>query len=341
MPDSGVRASRGGAIATFVLAAAVAVPALLATGAESLSAQGLTKSSPVRLAQSNDMPPSDIPGGASEGSDAGGMVVRVERLENQLRAANGAIEELQNQQHRLEEQLKRFQTDVEFRFSNGRGAGAAPIAEGQPPAPGPAPIAAKPGKRSDAFDPNADPNAVGAPHPLGTTAPSPPLANPQGAVNAPLQLSRNNPDAASGPAPATPNVIPGIGGPPDDPREQFNAAMETYRGGQYEQAEQQFRAFVAKNTGNRLTADAIFYIGESYFQRQRPREAAEQYLKLSTDYSKSSRAPEGMLRLGQSLAALGNNDQACATFGEVGRRYPTAASAVKKGVEREMLKDHC
>src|ERR1700733_4990101 len=115
MLDSGVRASRGGAIATFVLAAAVAIPALLATGAESLSAQGLTKSSPVRLAQSNDMPPSDIPGGASEGSDAGGMVVRVERLENQLRAANGAIEELQNQQHRLEEQLKRFQTDVEFR----------------------------------------------------------------------------------------------------------------------------------------------------------------------------------------------------------------------------------
>jgi TolA-binding protein len=48
-----------------------------------------------------------------------------------------------------------------------------------------------------------------------------------------------------------------------------------------------------------------------------------------------------MLRLGQSLAMLGNNEQACATFSEVGRRFPTAANAVKKGVEREMQKDHC
>src|ERR1700733_9880576 len=116
MLDSGVRASRSGAIATFAFAAAVAVPAFLIAGGERVSAQALNRSSTVRLAQqSNDMPPSDIPGGASEGSDAGAMVVRLERLENQLRAANGAIEELQNQQHRLEEQLKRFQTDVEFR----------------------------------------------------------------------------------------------------------------------------------------------------------------------------------------------------------------------------------
>ena len=79
-----------------------------------------------------------------------------------------------------------------------------------------------------------------------------------------------------------------------------------------------------------MAPDAVFFIGESFFKRSRPREAAEQYLKLSTDYSKSSRAPESMLRLGQSLAALGNNEQACATLGEVGRRYPSAAATVAK-----------
>ena len=76
-------------------------------------------------------------------------------------------------------------------------------------------------------------------------------------------------------------------------------------------------------------------------QRSRPREAAEQYLKLSTDYSKSSRAPEGMMRLGQSLAMLGNAEQACATFAEVGKRYPSASAQVKKTVEREMQTHHC
>jgi TolA-binding protein len=48
-----------------------------------------------------------------------------------------------------------------------------------------------------------------------------------------------------------------------------------------------------------------------------------------------------MVRLGQTLAALGNRDQACATFAEFGRRYPTATASVKRLAERETTKNHC
>ncbi len=324
--------------------AALIAAALAIAGAPSLRAEDLTgpRAAPLpRMAQSGGLPPGDVPGdSADQGGDAGALVVRVERLENQLRAANGAIEELQNQQRRLEEQIKRFQEDVEFRLGGAHGAAPGAIAEAAP---------AKPGKRSDAFDPSIDPNATGAPRPIGTTPPSAPLTNAPPAVGAPLDLSRSGASTAASPPPGGPldaaqpgpAVIAGIGGPPDDPRDQFNAALEAYRGGQYEQAEQQFRAFLSRNANNRLAPDAVFYLGETFLQRSRPREAAEQYLKVSTDYAKSPRAPEGMLRLGQSLAALGNNDQACATFGEVGRRYPNASAAVKKGVERETQRDHC
>ena len=98
---------------------------------------------------------------------------------------------------------------------------------------------------------------------------------------------------------------------------------------------------MAGNSGHRLTPDAVFYIGETYFQRSRPREAAEQYLKVTTDYAKSSRAPESLVRLGQTLAALGNGEQACATFSELGKRYPNATASVKRLAEREAAKDHC
>jgi tol-pal system protein YbgF len=288
----------------------------------------------MRIAQSNDMPPTDIPGGpmGGESGDAGALVVRIDRLENQLRAANGAIEELQNQQHRLEEQFKKFQEDVEFRLNGGKGA--APVAQTATPL--------RPAKRDDAFDPNADPNAAGAPRPLGSTPPSAPLDLSHNNV-APRPLPPAGPGAPAGPLANSegPAVIPAIDAPPDDPRMQLNTAEDLLRTGQYDLAEQQLRAFLAKNGNNRFAAEAIFNLGETYLRRSRPREAAEQYLKLSTDYSKSPRAPEGMLRLGQSLAALGNNDQACATLGEIGRRYPTASSLVKKGVETEMQKDHC
>lgn len=314
------RARRG---APFFAAAAL----LALAGASNLRAQEGAAgrlATPMRLAQSDGSPPGDIP--VDSGMDAGALVVRVDKLENQLRAANGAIEELQNQNRRLSEQLKRFQEDIEFRLSNGKGV--APAAE----TPAPAKIA----KRPDAFDPQADPNAPGAPRQLGTTSPSPPLAQTPN-VSAPLEL--RSPSSPAGPlAEQEPNVITGPSG--DEARDSYNAAYDAYKAGQYEKAEQQFRVFLAKNPGSKMAPDAVFFIGESFFRRSRPREAAEQYLKLSTDYAKSSRAPESMLRLGQSLAALGNNEQACATLGEVARRYPRATMTVNKSVE-EMQKDHC
>jgi tol-pal system protein YbgF len=293
------------------------------------------------------LPPADIPGGEpGDPGDAAGLVVRINRLEEELRQAYGRIEELQNAQHRLETQMQKLRQDIEFRLGD-RSGGPPPdsnVAEA-PLAPDQPAVAPRP-RRSDAFDPNADPNAPGAPRPLGTTPPSTPLArespaplaHEQPAAGAPLELGK-------GPAPATqpsgPTVVGSGVAMLDQPREQYNAALQAFQAGQYPEAETGFKAFLAANPAHRLSPDAIFYIGETYLQRSRPREAAEQFLKVTTDYSRSSRAPESMVRLGQTLAALGNSEQACATLTEFGKRYPTASTSVKKLAERESTKDHC
>jgi tol-pal system protein YbgF len=284
-------------------------------------------------------PPADVPGGAE--GDPAQLVLRVNQLEEELRQANGRIEELENAEHRLEAELQKFRQDVEFRFGDRSGSAPrdADIAEAPeaPPSPG-EPAAAPRPKKSDAFDPDADPNAPGSPRPLGTTPPSAPLAREAQAAGQPLELGKAPPPAppASGP------MIVGSGvAMLDQPREQFNAALQAFQAGQYPEAEAGFKAFLAANPSHRLSADAVFYIGETYLQRSRPREAAEQYLKVTTDYSKSGRAPESMVRLGQTLAALGNNEQACATLTEFGKRYPAASASVKKLAEHESAKDHC
>lgn len=264
--------------------------------------------------------------------DPGALVVRIDRLEDELRHANGQIEELQNQNARLQEQFKRFREDVEFRLSGAKPSGGAaappPVALSEP-----SPVV-KP-RKGDAFDPALDPNAPGAPRVIGSTAPSAPLG-------APLEIERPTPlGVAPKPADAPPTIVTSGLDFTDRPKEQFNSAVEAYKAGQYADAEAQLKAFLSTNSTHRLAPDAIFFLGETYLQRSRPREAAEQYLKLSTDFSRSTRAPDGMMRLGQSLAMLGNSEQACATFAEVGKRYPTASSQVKKTVEREMQKDHC
>ena len=293
-------------------------------------------------------PPADVPGAAPAADDqAAELVLRINRLEEALRQANGRIEELENAERRLEDQLQKFRRDVEYRFGEQPGEGSVPPVASAPAAVMPSsaggppvtviepPVTVKP-RKSDAFDPNADPNAPGAPQPLGTTAPSAPLIRSVPPAGAPLELGRAPPPPSTGP------TIVGSGvAMLDVPREQFNTALQAFQNGQYQQAEDGFKSFMAANVGHRLTPDAIFYIGETYFQRARAREAAEQYLKVTTDYARSSRAPESMVRLGQALAALGNSEQACATFAEFGKRYPNATQSVKKLAEREIAKDHC
>ena len=71
------------------------------------------------------------------------------------------------------------------------------------------------------------------------------------------------------------------------------------------------------------------------FQSQQYHDAAEAFLTVSTKYETTARAPDALLRLGQSLAALGEKEAACASLGEVLRKYPRASLTVKQNVDRE------
>jgi len=316
---------RRGTLEIMVKHGTLAIGLLVALGAFGARAQALDPNSAtppmIELAQLS--PPADVPD-ANAPMDPAQLLVRIDRLEADLRLANGQIEQLQNNQRRLEDALKKFQTDMEFRLDQGAPVGVAA------PAPSATPKSAK---KADAFDPNANPNAPGAPKTLGTTQPSQPLA-PAGP---PMALSKPMP------AEAPPTVITANNGIDfsDAPRQQYNDSLDAYRAGQYEKAETGFKAFLAANPSHRLTADATFFLGESFLQRSRPRDAAEQYLKVSTDFSKSARAPMAMMRLGQSLAMLGNAEQACGTFAEFSKRYPSADANLRKSVQREQERDHC
>ena len=109
----------------------------------------------------------------------------------------------------------------------------------------------------------------------------------------------------------------------------------------YAVAEESFRNFLKKHPGEKLSSEAAYWLGESLFQRQRYRDAAEAFLNVSTKYETSSKAPDALFRLGQSLAALGEKEAACASLGEVARKFPRATSNLKQSVEREQKRVRC
>ncbi|MBI3434278.1 MAG: tol-pal system protein YbgF [Proteobacteria bacterium] len=314
-------------------------------------------------------------------SSAADLVVRLEQIENHLRQLTGAIEQLQFRNQQLDQQLRRLQDENDPRARE-TGARAAPGARAAvPPAAAPQPAqvqSAIPARRSEVFDPALTPNAPGAPRPLGTTAPSPPLAGdeiaagdapPVGApggraAGAPLDLSTLAGSNARDPALAPPPAArPGEGGllPPPPPRnpsatgaqvlatlppartpkDDFDAAYGQLTRKDYAVAEEGFRAFVRKFPSDPLAGDAQYWMAESMFQRQRYRDAADHFLTMSQKYDRHARAADALLRLGQSLAALGEKELACATLGEIARKYPRASRGVKQGVDREQKRARC
>ena len=109
------------------------------------------------LAQNYGAPPADVgpPGGGDEGygqgqPDSSSLLVRIDRLETQMRQLNGQIEQLQFANHKLEDELKKFQEDVDFRFQDS-GRGGARRRRRRP-------SAAKPQKRTDSIDSLAAPD---------------------------------------------------------------------------------------------------------------------------------------------------------------------------------------
>jgi tol-pal system protein YbgF len=125
------------------------------------------------------------------------------------------------------------------------------------------------------------------------------------------------------------------------PQDEYDLAYGYVLHKDYALAEQGFRDFLRKYPEERLVPDAQYWLGESLYQQQRYRDAAESFLAVSTKFERTGKAPDSLLRLGQSLAALNKRDAACATLAEVGRKYPKASAGVKRGVTQEQKRAHC
>jgi tol-pal system protein YbgF len=304
------------------------------------------------------------------------LVTRLGRLESTIRELTGRIEQLQYRNQQLEQQVQRLQQEEATRGEEVRGparpavaarpAGQYPQSTYSPPPANPpvvssqvssAPIESPPqsgGRRGDAFDPSANPNAPGAPRTLGTSTaanePPPPVPDAgAGArqIGAPLDLSTSAvrpPGELPPPPPSNPSGTGAMQAtlpPSNSPKDQYDLAYGYVLRKDYAQAAETFRGFLRQYPSDHLAPEAQYWLGESLFQQQQYRDAAESFLAVSTKYETTPRAPEALLRLGQSLAALGEKEAACASLGEVLRKYPHASSGVRQAVDREQKRGRC
>ncbi|NVP55614.1 tol-pal system protein YbgF [Mycoplana rhizolycopersici] len=273
-------------------------------------------------------------------------LMRIGQLEEQIRSLNGRIEEMSFQLLQMQEQLRKTQEDNEYRFQDlesGKGTGKSgalqkPLGQdGQ-------------NSQTAANQLPADTSAAGtsdtaAADNVGkqeTTLGSIRFDEKGNQIGADMNESAS---IGSGAAPDLDASLPSASGTAasglDRPDDIYNAAYGHVLQGDYQEAENGFRDYLDIFPEGDKAADASFWLGEAQYSQGNFNDAAKTFLNAHQTYGKSKKAPEMLLKLGMSLAALDNRDTACATLREVGKRYPNASKAVKAKVSSEQSRLAC
>jgi tol-pal system protein YbgF len=113
-----------------------------------------------------------------------------------------------------------------------------------------------------------------------------------------------------------------------DTRSQYDAALNLLARAQYDEARAAFQTFADSFPKDELAAKAVYWTGYIAYVQKDYMGAAQAFVEVIKKYPNSADAPASMLKLGQSLLALGQKKNGCTTLGELKRKYPHAPTAV-------------
>lgn len=319
-----------------------AVAAIVALG---VLAAAMVSSAPAGAQGWFDRSPPPPPPAQSAPAEIAELSLRVDRLEELVRRLNGEIEEMR------------------YRLQGGDGRGqslSAPVVEplGRAAAlpgptsvvPEPVAVAPLPGSAAQPMVPvqpfaGAQPATTGGPTSL--LPPSPYLPEGAEALGTPPQPLGTVPESAlrgrqESFANQTSPVAPieeaaATGGPEATYKNAYGYLLQQDFGA----AEYSFAQFLNDYPDHQLAGNAQYWFAETFYARSQYRRAAQEFLEGYQTYPSGPKAPDSLLKLGMTLAALGQNDQACVSLAEVATKFPRADQAVRERAVAEHQRAGC
>jgi tol-pal system protein YbgF len=116
----------------------------------------------------------------------------------------------------------------------------------------------------------------------------------------------------------------------------YQAALQTLRSGQYEQAIAALQAFPEQYPGSTYLPNAYYWQGEAKYVLREFADAAALFQIVIDQYPTSSKVPDALLKRGFSEQEMGDSQRANATMQQVIDLYPdsSAAKLAKVRLER-------
>ncbi|HEX4303056.1 MAG TPA: tol-pal system protein YbgF [Rhizomicrobium sp.] len=238
---------------------------------------------------------------------------KVRDLEDTVRNLTGANEELGHRIDELNAKIERQQKDFEYR------------------------LCALSAQQLGASAGTGDPNAVPCPGAAPTTSfnappqqPAPQQFTPQADVPAARDNNRLAPQpGVLGTLPAgADNGPPPRGNAAGDTSAQFSTAMTLLAKARYDEAAAAFRNFADTNPKDDNASQAIYWVGDIAYVQKDYATASRTFAEVIKKYPTSARAPDSMLKLGQSLIAAGQKKEGCTILAALPDKYPKAAKPV-------------
>ncbi len=150
-------------------------------------------------------------------------------------------------------------------------------------------------------------------------------------------------DAAAAPASPVAAVPAGPAAAPKAPpsavqQQEYEAAFDLMKQGNYERAIKSFRTFVAKYPDSTLVDNAQYWIAEGTYVLRNYRLALEEFTKVLALYPHSPKAGDALLKVGYVQYELGAYDKARSAFNDVGARYPNTTASKLAAARLEKMK---
>ncbi|WP_440958894.1 tol-pal system protein YbgF [Oceanicaulis sp. LC35] len=262
------------------------------------------------------------------------LMMRVDDLERQQRVQTGEIERLNFENRRLRQELEQLGVNVDRLFSGGSAydAGNGQAASGGDPLSLGGPSDLLTSDEIDESDPYAQARASTV-QPLGAsgqqTAPRGPSLDTRSQSGAQAQL---NADVSSLAAPPEPVM---------DADTLFETANARLLDGDFGGARELLRDFTQTYPEDQKVGQAWYWLGETHFINGDFQDAADSYIASLQEDRQGPRAPDALVRLGASLAALGETNRACQVLATFPSEFPRAGEDARRKAQRETSRIGC
>ena len=238
----------------------------------------------------------DREGGYSvDGSLLADMEVRLGAIDREFRLLTGSVEEMGYRQRQLETKFENFKADIELRFQDLGGATYETAQDNQ---------------QSSIVDEIADEG------------------------EAPVLVAEQNGDVAVDTLEPIVETESPVTLTTATPEESYELAFGFLRRGDYQGAENAFIDFLELYSEHELAGNAQYWLAETYYARRDYINAAANFLEGYQKYNDGAKATDSLLKLGMSLAAMDQVEEACLAFSDIAIRHADASENLLNSAKR-------